>query len=122
MAKVLGIGGVFVKAEDPAKLAQWYKDVLGVDTQSWGGAIFAPPDKGQQVWTAFPSDSDHFAPSTQSFMINLVVDDLDGVLAKAAEAGVTPLKIDDQDEYGRFAWIMDPAGVKLELWEAKAEA
>jgi predicted enzyme related to lactoylglutathione lyase len=119
VAKVLGIGGVFVKAENPAKLAQWYKDVLGFDVQSWGGAVFPPPDRGQQVWMAFSAQSDHFAPSTQSFMINLMVEDLDGVLAKAAEAGVKPLKRDDQDEFGRFAWIMDPNGTKLELWEPK---
>lgn len=120
MAKVLGFGGVFVKAADPAKLAAWYKDVLGVETQSWGGAIFPPLDRGKSVWTAFPADSDHFAPSTLSYMINLMVDDLDGVLAMAAKAGVTPLSRDDQGDFGRFAWIMDPNGTKLELWEPKS--
>ncbi len=119
MAKVLGIGGIFVKAEDKAKLAAWYKDVLGFDVQSWGGAVFPPLDRGKSVWTAFSADSDHFAPSTQSYMINLMVDDLDGVLANAANAGVTPLGRDDQGDFGRFAWIMDPNGTKLELWEPK---
>ena len=120
MAKVLGIGGIFVKATDPAKLAAWYKEVLGVDTQSWGGAIFPPTGESKQVWTAFPSDTDHFASSTQNFMINLMVDDLDGVLIKAQAAGVTPLSREDQAAFGRFAWIMDPNGTKLELWEPKA--
>lgn len=120
MAKVLGLGGVFFKSEDKDKRAAWYRDVLGVDMKSWG-AMFEHPDRGCVVLTPFKSDTDHFAPSTLPFMINLLVDDLDGVLAKAAEAGVQPLSREDGDENGRFAWIMDPEGLKLELWEPKPE-
>ena len=120
MAKVLGIGGVFLKAADPKKTAAWYREVLGFDVQDWGGTIFRHPSVAKQVWTSFPADSDYFAPSTQPMMINLVVDDLDGVLARAEAAGVEPIDRNDGDDYGRFAWIMDPDGVKLELWQAKS--
>ena len=121
MARVLGIGGVFVKAADPKALAEWYKTVLGMEIQSWGGAMFPYPELGMTVWSAFPADTTHFEPSTQGVMINLIVDDMDGVLALAAASGVHPLKRDDQDENGKFAWVMDPAGMKVELWEPKPE-
>lgn len=120
MAKVLGIGGIFFKATDKKELCEWYRRVLGFDVQDWGGAMFSPPDRGYTVWSPFSADSNHFEPSTQPFMINLMVDDLDGVLAKAAAEGVEVIKREDH-QYGKFAWIMDPAGVKLELWEPSAE-
>lgn len=123
MARVLGIGGVFFKAADPAALAAWYHRVLGLEVQSWGGAVFRGPHDSAQVWAAFPADTGHFEPSKSTFMINLVVDDIDGVLAHAAEAGVQPLARDDEsDPNGRFAWFLDPAGVKVELWQPKPGA
>lgn len=122
MGRVIGIGGVFVKSDHPKDLAAWYKTVLGVEIKSWGGAKFEHPKLGCTVWSAFPADSDYLDPSPHVIMVNLIVDDLDGVLARAAEAGVQPLKRSDDEGQGRFAWVMDPAGVKLELWEPKADA
>ena len=119
MAKVLGVGGVFFKAEDPAAVSAWYRRVLGFDVQGWGGVKFAHPDRGGVVWSPFKADSDYFDPSPRDFMINLIVDDLDGVLARAGAEGVEPLGRSDDDPSGRFAWVMDPAGTKVELWEPK---
>lgn len=116
MAKVLGIGGVFFKADDPDALRDWYRRVLDLSFAEWGSADFKHPDRGMTVFSPFKADTDYFAPSDRPFMINLIVDDLDGVLARAEGEGVRPLGRDDQD-YGRFAWLLDPAGTKIELWE-----
>jgi predicted enzyme related to lactoylglutathione lyase len=121
MAKVLGIGGVFFKAVDPKALGEWYARVLGVQLQDWGGAMFPPANRGHSVWGPFAADTTYFDPSPHAFMINLMVDDIDGVLAKAKAEGVEPVGRDDQP-YGRFAWILDPAGIKVELWEPVGEA
>jgi predicted enzyme related to lactoylglutathione lyase len=118
MAQVLGIGGVFFKAADPGAVRDWYQRVLGLEFTEWGSAMFKAPEIGVQQISAFGADSDYFAPSTLPFMINLIVDDLDGVLARAAEAGETPTGREDH-EYGAFAWLIDPAGVKVELWQPK---
>jgi predicted enzyme related to lactoylglutathione lyase len=122
MAKVLGIGGVFFKTADTAALTAWYARVLGLEVQDWGGVTFPPLPHGVTVWSPFKASSSYFAPSEQPFMINFVVDDLDGVLARAKAEGVPPLGRNDKDPSGRFAWLMDPAGVKIELWEPKPEA
>lgn len=120
MAKVLGLGGIFFKAADPAALRDWYARVLGFEVHDWGGAIFKHPKVGVVNWSPFAADTQYFAPSDAAFMVNLIVDDLDGVLAKAAGEGVQPTGRQDED-MGRFAWLIDPAGVKIELWEpAKA--
>jgi predicted enzyme related to lactoylglutathione lyase len=116
MAKVLGLGGLFYKAADKVAVRDWYKRVLGVDFGEWGVAIFEHPEVGCTNITVFAPDSDKFKPSTQPFMVNLIVDDLDGVLAKASAAGEQPLSREDGD-FGKFAWLMDPAGVKIELWQ-----
>jgi predicted enzyme related to lactoylglutathione lyase len=118
MAKVLGVGGVFFKTADPKALQDWYARVLGFDVSKWGGVVFEHPTRGNINWTPFAADSDHFAPSTAPFMINFIVDDLDGVLAKARAEGVEPVGETMNDEtYGKFGWLMDPAGVKIELWQ-----
>jgi predicted enzyme related to lactoylglutathione lyase len=119
MAKVLGLGGIFFKAADPKAVRDWYARVLGFEVHDWGGAVFR--DKVANAnWSPFPADTKYFEPSDSSFMINFVVDDIDGVLAKAAAEGVEPTGRMDE-EMGRFAWLLDPAGVKIELWEpAKA--
>src|SRR4051812_37267325 len=105
MAKVLGLGGIFFKAKDPAALNSWYTRVLGVEVADWGGAQFSHPDRGGTVWSPFKADTTYFEPSQQSFMVNLIVDDIDGVLAKAKEQGVEPLGRMDDDDNGRFAWV-----------------
>jgi catechol 2,3-dioxygenase-like lactoylglutathione lyase family enzyme len=122
MAKVLGIGGVFFKAADTAAVGDWYRRVLDLQVEDWGGVVFPSSNRASQVWSPFAADTSYFEPSKGDFMINLVVDDLDGILAHAATAGVEPLKRDDSDPNGRFAWMLDPAGVKVELWEPKEES
>lgn len=119
MAKVLGIGGIFFKAEDPAAVRDWYRRVLGFQLEDWGGVAFPPPDRGVVVWNPFEAATSYFEPSRQPFMINLMVDDLDGLLAKAKAEGVEPIGRMDDDAMGRFAWLIDPADVKIELWEPK---
>jgi catechol 2,3-dioxygenase-like lactoylglutathione lyase family enzyme len=116
MAQVLGIGGVFFRAADPAALGGWYRRVLGLEIGEWNGAMFPAAGQAYQVFSLFPADTEYFGTSGQGFMINLMVDDLDGVLEKAKAEGVEPLKREDGD-YGRFAWVLDPAGTKVELWE-----
>jgi catechol 2,3-dioxygenase-like lactoylglutathione lyase family enzyme len=120
MARVLGIGGVFFKAHDKAALEDWYRRVLGFEISEWGGAMFPTVEGGTQVWSPFAADTDHFQPSTLPFMINLSVDDLDGILARAKAEGVEPTGRQDDDAYGKFAWLMDPNGLKVELWQAPA--
>jgi catechol 2,3-dioxygenase-like lactoylglutathione lyase family enzyme len=117
MARVLGIGGVFFKAADPAALRAWYTRVLGFDVTDWGGALFGPLDRGHTVWSPFADDTTYFQPSAHRFMINLMVDDLDGVLARVTQEGVPILDRQVMGGMGRFAWIMDPEGIKIELWE-----
>ncbi|MGH7025320.1 MAG: VOC family protein [Caulobacteraceae bacterium] len=121
MAGVVGVGGLFVKTADIEAWKDWYRRVLGLTLEDFGGAVFQHPSIGHTLIAAFPDDSDYFAPSPHAVMINLIVDDLDGVLARAAEAGETPLSRDD-GEYGRFAHLVDPAGVKVELWQPPAKS
>ena len=119
---ITGLGGVFFKSKDPKALRHWYRDVLGVSLEPWGGAMLrydAPGHPPMVVWNAFPQSTDYFAPSTREFMIDFAVDDLDAFLAKLKAKGVTVLKRDDSDPSGSFAWILDPDGTKIELWQPK---
>jgi predicted enzyme related to lactoylglutathione lyase len=121
--QVLGLGGLFFKSPDPARLRQWYQRALGLQFNSWGGVIFpnpALPPSACQVFTPFAADTDYFAPSTQPFMFNLVVDDLQAVLARAAAASATVLAERASGEQGEFAWLVDPDGNKVELWQPPA--
>ena len=118
---ITGIGGVFFKSKDPKALAAWYRDVLGLPIESWGGAALKTdqPDRPPVVvWNSFPQDTGYFAPSTREFMINFAVDDLDAFLAKLKAKGVPILKREDSPE-GSFAWLTDPDGTKIELWAPK---
>jgi predicted enzyme related to lactoylglutathione lyase len=123
MAKVTGIGGVFFKSTgDSAALAAWYKKHLGMALEDWGGAILKWPDdkaedKGLTVWSVAKSDSKWFSPSTSSFMINYRVDNLGELLQQLRAAGIEIVKGPESAENGKFAWIMDPDGNKVELWE-----
>lgn len=124
MARVLGLGGLFFKSQDPAGVQDWYARVLGLEFQPWGGTVFTPdlaaahPGAGT-VFSPFGSDTDYFAPSERDFMFNLMVDDLDGMLARCADQGVLPVKTFPDEANGRFAHIMDPEGRKIELWEPR---
>ena len=121
---ITGVGGVFIKAKDPKALAAWYRDMLGLPVQPWGGAALhydAPGHPPAAAWSAFAASSSYFAPSTSDFMIDYAVDDLDALLARLHDKGVAILKQSD-DANGRFAWILDPEGNKVELWEPKRAA
>jgi catechol 2,3-dioxygenase-like lactoylglutathione lyase family enzyme len=121
---ITGVGGVFFKAKDPKALAAWYRDVLGLPLEAWGGAALrydAPNHPPALIWNAFPASTSYFAPSTGAFMINYAVDDMDAFLARLRAKGVTLLKSED-DANGRFAWILDPEGNKIELWQPKPAA
>jgi predicted enzyme related to lactoylglutathione lyase len=123
MAKVTGIGGVFFKAaSDHKKLAEWYSHNLGIQLEPWGGAILrwtddTSDDHGLTVWHVAEKDSDWFGPSRSSFMINYRIDDMAGMLATLQRNGVEILKGPESQENGQFAWILDPDGNKVELWE-----
>ncbi len=117
---VTGIGGVFVKSKDPKALAQWYREVLGLEVKPWGGAALpfdAPGHPPKVSWTAFAESSDYMSPSMREFMINFAVDDMDAIIARLTAKGVAVLKRDDNAAFGRFAWIQDPDGTKIELWQ-----
>ena len=119
---ITGIGGVFFKSKDPKTLAAWYRDVLGLKLEPWGGAMLsytAPGHPPAVIWSAFPLESDYMAPSTREFMVNFAVDDLDAFVARLVDRGVKILKRDDKDPNGKFAWIIDPDGTKIELWQPK---
>ena len=119
---ITGIGGVFVKSKDPKALAQWYREVLGLDVKPWGGAAMPFDASGHPpkiARSAFPETSDHMSPSTREFMVNFAVDDMDAIVARLTAHGVPILKRDDEDAFGRFAWIQDPDGTKIELWQPK---
>lgn len=122
MAKITGLGGIFIKSRDPKALSAWYRDVLGIDIESWGGAIFrrgeqSPP---QAVWSPFEEGTEYFVPSTRDVMINFAVDDLDAYLAQIESKGAKAVGKMQTDPNGKFAWILDPDGTKIELWEPKS--
>lgn len=124
MARVTGIGGVFFKARDPRALAQWYAKHLGFALEEFGGAILKWPDdeaedRGLTVWHLAEQSSTWFAPSESSLMINYRVDDLDALIAQLAAAGIPLVSGPESHENGEFAWVMDPEGNKVELWEPK---
>jgi predicted enzyme related to lactoylglutathione lyase len=123
MARVTGIGGVFFKSRgDHAALAAWYQKHLGMTPESWGGTVLRWADdpgseKAATVWHVAERDTKWFAPSDSSFMINYRVDNLSELLANLEAAGVEIVKGPESDDNGSFAWIMDPDGNKVELWE-----
>jgi len=123
MARVLGIGGIFFKSKDPAGLLNWYRDVIGLELQDWGGVLLFPQAMADHpgaatVFSPFKQDTKYFEPSTKDFMINFVVDDLEGVLASCAKHGVEAKVMPDEPN-GRFAHISDPEGTRIELWQPK---
>jgi catechol 2,3-dioxygenase-like lactoylglutathione lyase family enzyme len=121
--RITGIGGIFVSSKDPKALAAWYRDVLGITLEPWGGAALrydAPGHPEVVVWNAYASADNYAAPSTREFMLNFAVDDMDAFVKRLQDKGVAILKRDDNDPSGRFAWILDPDGTKIELWQPKA--
>jgi predicted enzyme related to lactoylglutathione lyase len=122
MERVTGIGGIFFKGQDPQKLSEWYNKHLGVPV-SEHGTVFEwrhkdnPEKVGATVWSVFNSDTDYFAPSTAPFMINYRVADLRGLLEVLKSEGVEVGDKIDEYDYGLFAWITDPEGNRIELWQ-----
>jgi predicted enzyme related to lactoylglutathione lyase len=116
MKRVTGIGGVFFKAKDPAALGAWYKTHLGIDVQAWNGAAFTTT--GTTIWSV--GSGGNFAPSTATFMINYRVDDLAALLKALRAEGCEVLDKTDDGEYGKFGWVIDPEGNKVELWQPPA--
>lgn len=126
MKRVTGIGGIFFKAKDAPALRDWYRRHLGIDVQEWGGAAFSwrdaegNPTAGTTVWSVSPAESDYFAPSGASFMVNYRVEDLRGLVEVLKAEGCEVLDRIDESDYGTFAWVIDPEGNKVELWQPPA--
>ena len=123
MRRVTGIGGVFFQARDPVGLRAWYRNKQGIDVQEWGGAAFSWTDQagnpaaGTTIWSVGAAGGDDFAPSTSTFMINYRVDDLPALLQALRAEGCNVLEKTQDSEYGKFGWVMDPEGNKVELWQ-----
>jgi predicted enzyme related to lactoylglutathione lyase len=121
--KVTGVGGIFIRARDTEQMAAWYQKHLGINVKD-GHAEFLdrkrPNENGQTVWALFPADTDYFGPARPAFMINYRVANLERMLAQFRRDGIAIEKVEDYD-YGRFAWITDPEGNRIELWEPKAK-
>jgi predicted enzyme related to lactoylglutathione lyase len=124
--RVTGIGGIFFKANDPVALRAWYQRGLGIDVLEWGGAAFrwsdadGNPVGGTTIWSVAEANSDQFAPSAASFMINYRVADLHALIDSLRKEGCNVLDKIDESEYGKFGWVIDPEGNKVELWEPPA--
>ncbi len=124
MAKITGVGGVFFKTENPKELAEWYKQHLGLLLEEWGGAVLLwqqdqAEDKGLTVWNLAPKNTQWFKPSDSSFMINYRIDNMEEMIEQLKRGNIKILQGPEYHENGVFAWILDPAGNKLELWEPK---
>lgn len=127
MKRAIGIGGVFFKSENPEALRNWYKTHLGIDIMTQYGASFnwnkitQETKKAYTVWSPFEKDTSYFNPSEKPFMLNFIVDDLDALLPILEKEGVEIVGKPEKFDYGKFAWILDPEGNKLELWEPVPE-
>jgi catechol 2,3-dioxygenase-like lactoylglutathione lyase family enzyme len=127
MQRVTGIGGIFFKARDADALRAWYRRHLGLDIQEWGGLAFPPPSAAspdgsaplgsQTTWCIFPGDTSYFGRGSAPFMVNYRVADLDALLALLRAEGCDVDEKVDASEYGRFGWVTDPEGNRVELWQ-----
>ena len=123
MKRVTGIGGIFFKSSDPVALRNWYRKHLGIDVQEWGGAAFrwaddeGKPTTGTTIWNITDTTGNYFSPSTSMFMINYRVTELSSLLDALRAEGCNVLEKTEASEYGKFGWVIDPEGNKVELWE-----
>lgn len=122
MAKVTGIGGVFFKCDDKDATLKWYRDKLGIEADQYGFPFLwrelgDASRRGYTVWSPFARDTKYFDPSGQPFMVNFRVEGIEALIDKLRAAGVEVVGDIEQHENGKFAWVVDPAGTKLELWE-----
>ena len=125
MARITGIGGVFLRSPDPKAMAKWYAEHLGITLTDFNGTAFQwadelPAGTGMTAWSAFPQDTAYFGEVQQSTMVNYRVDDLDELLANLSAAGIWIDPKREDHSYGRFAWIKDCDGNRLELWQPLA--
>ncbi len=124
MKRVTGIGGIFFKSKDPKALTDWYASHLGIPLGEGGEVMFPwrstenPAEEAMTVWSPFPKDTDYFGPNSGDFMMNYLVNDLDALLEALKAEGVEIDPKREDHEYGKFAWIIDPDGNRVELWEA----
>ena len=123
MERVTGIGGIFFRAQDAPALRAWYQRHLGIDVQDWGGTAFpwtaadGAPSGGMTIWSIAAVDSEQFAPSSAPFMVNYRVKDLHALVATLREEGCEVLDEIQESDFGSFAWVIDPEGNKVELWQ-----
>ncbi|WP_421773973.1 VOC family protein [Gracilimonas sp.] len=120
--RVTGLGGIFFKSKDPETSREWYRKHLGIDNGKYGGCFEwrhaeAPDKKGFTAWSVFDQDTEYTNPSEKEFMINYRVENLEQLLATLEEEGVEVVGEMEVYDYGKFGWIMDPNGIKIELWE-----
>ncbi len=122
MKRVIGLGGVFFKSQDNKAVREWYQNHLGIESEEWG-AIFPwrrkenPEEESYTAWSPFKADTNYFEPSNHDYMINYQVDDLDSLLNELRKEGVTVVGNVEESEFGKFGWVLDPEGRKIELWE-----
>ena len=119
MKRVIGIGGIFFKAENPKQLAAWYEKHLGIDFggKTYSDFQFQEREKGWTAFSLFQQDTQYFDPSAKEFMLNLRVENLDSLLETLRGEGVHVFDEKEDGEYGKFGWILDPEGNKIELWQ-----
>lgn len=123
MKRATGIGGVFFKSRDPKALAEWYRAHLGLAVEEWGGVAFRwktddnPSGTGTTIWSPFKADTSYFEPGSASFMVNFRVHDLHALLAALRAEGCAVEDKVEESEFGKFGWVVDPDGNKVELWE-----
>ncbi len=126
MNRVTGIGGIFFKAKDPDALGAWYRNHLGLAVADWGGAIFnwggPGSEKGMTIWSLFKSDTTYLEPGTADFMINFRVADLHALLDALRSEGCNVVDRTEESEQGKFGWVIDPEGNKVELWQPPDDA
>jgi predicted enzyme related to lactoylglutathione lyase len=115
MKRVIGVGGIFIKSADPQRMRDWYQKHLGIPVEAWGGAAFT--GEGTTVWNIFEASSNYFDPSKAPFMVNYRVADLAALLAALRAEGCNVVDKMDDSEYGKFGWVFDPDGNKIELWQ-----
>ncbi|CAI8414479.1 MAG: Uncharacterised protein [Formosa sp. Hel3_A1_48] len=118
--KVTGIGGIFFKAKDPETTKKWYAQHLGLKVDAYGSTFWWKDQNDKDCltqWSPFKDDTDYFDPSAQSFMVNYRVDNLSDLVTSLQASGVELIGEIQEFDYGKFAWIMDPDGHKIELWE-----
>ena len=123
--RVTGIGGIFFKTRDPIAVKNWYNKHLGFKTDQWGSTFWWKDKNGNDCstqWSPFKEDTDHFAPSEKEFMMNFRVENLEELLQELKEEGVEVIGKMESHEEGKFGWVMDPEGNKVELWEPNDKA